>query len=151
MFQFQASRLQPIQYMGQSRLRCVKTRSHTCSINCLKVAGTFTSPCTYTGLAGCVWVYYHLIIATGKVLVLLNHACLQRVPYQQRFHFLLDGRILLHFNSTSLGLDLYGCDAYLLHLKQFLWLRIPKVSIIPPVASAGGWLLVTSSPQCQQF
>ena len=50
--------------------------------------------------------------------------------------------------STSLGLDcLYGCDAYLLHLKLFLWLRIPKVSIIPPVSSAGGWLLVTSSPQ----
>ena len=42
--------------------------------------------------------------------------------------------------SASLGLDcLYGCDAYLL--------RIPKVSIIPPVVSAGGWLLVTSSLQ----
>ena len=50
--------------------------------------------------------------------------------------------------SASLGLDcLYGCDAYLLHLKLFLWLRIPKVSIIPPVASAGGWLLVTPSVQ----
>ena len=48
--------------------------------------------------------------------------------------------------SASLGLDcLYGCDANLLYIKRFLWL--PKVSIIPPVASAGVWPLVTPSLQ----
>ena len=48
--------------------------------------------------------------------------------------------------SASLGLDcLYGCDANLPYLKLFIWL--PKVSIIPPVASAGGWPLVTPSIQ----
>ena len=121
----------------QSFQCCVKTRSHTCSINCSKVAGTFTSPLTYAGLAGCIWVYYHLTVATGKVHVLLNHSCLQHVPYQQRFYFL---------PSASLGLDcLYGCYANLLYLKLFLWLS--KVSFIPPVASAGGWPLMTPSVQ----
>ena len=123
MFQFQASRLQPIQYMGQSRLCCVKTRSHTCSIKCLKVAGTFTSPCT---LYRPRWVCLGVLPSDsshwqgpGAIEPCLPTTC--ALPTEIPLPAGWQNTAAL---STSLGLDcLYGCDAYLLHLKLFLWLR----------------------------